>query len=71
MGSSPAPGTTLAKSSGKAMDRLIRKRELIGIAVIASLGSVMHFAFEWSGELRAMGAFAAVNEKITDCKDFR
>jgi len=46
------------------MNRLIRKWELIGIAVIASLGSVMHFAFEWSGELQAVGAFAAVNESV-------
>ncbi len=44
--------------------RQIRKWELIGIAVIASLGAVMHFAFEWSGELRPVAVFAAVNESV-------
>ena len=42
----------------------IRKWELIGIAVIAGVGAVMHFAFEWSGELRAVAVFAAVNESV-------
>ena len=46
------------------MEKLIRKRELIGIAVIASLGSLLHFAFEWSGELAPVGVFAAVNESV-------
>jgi hypothetical protein len=46
------------------MRRSIRKWELIGIAVIASLGALLHFAFEWSGELRAVGVFAAVNESV-------
>ena len=44
--------------------RQIRKWELIGIAVIASVGAVMHFAFEWSGELRPIAVFAAVNESV-------
>jgi hypothetical protein len=44
--------------------RIIRKRELIGIAVIAGLGSLLHFAFEWSGELRPVAIFAAVNESV-------
>ena len=46
------------------MWREIRKWELIGIAVIASVGSMMHFAFEWSGELPPVGVFAAVNESV-------
>ena len=46
------------------MKRLIRKRELIGIAVISSLGALLHFAFEWSGELQPVAAFAAVNESV-------
>lgn len=44
--------------------RQIRKWELIGIAVISGVGAVMHFAFEWSGELRPIGVFAAVNESV-------
>jgi hypothetical protein len=38
--------------------------ELIGIAVISLLGSALHFAFEWSGELPLAGVFAAVNESV-------
>ena len=49
---------------GGAINRLIRKRELIGIAVISSLGALLHFAFEWSGELQPIGVFAAVNESV-------
>jgi len=46
------------------MAKTIRKWELIGIGIIASVGAVLHFAFEWSGELRAVAAFAAVNESV-------
>jgi len=46
------------------MNRLIRKRELIGIAVIAGLGSLLHFAFDWSGEMLPVAVFAAVNESV-------
>jgi hypothetical protein len=46
------------------MGREIRKWELIGIAVIASVGAAMHFAFEGSGELPVVGVFAAVNESV-------
>ena len=42
----------------------IRKWELIGIGVIAGVGAVLHFAFEWSGELRPIAVFAAVNESV-------
>jgi len=46
------------------MQRQILRQELIGIGVIAGVGSVMHFAFEWSGELPVIGVFAAVNESV-------
>jgi hypothetical protein len=46
------------------LKKQIRKWELIGIAVIAGVGAVMHFAFEWSGELRPVAVFAAVNESV-------
>jgi hypothetical protein len=42
----------------------IRKYELIGTGVIFGLGAVMHFAFEWSGELKPIAVFAAVNESV-------
>lgn len=46
------------------MGRVIRKWELIGIAVISCVGAAMHFAFEGSGELPVVGVFAAVNESV-------
>jgi len=46
------------------MSMLILRWELIGIAVIAVLGSVLHFAFEWSGDWPPMGVIAAVNESV-------
>jgi len=46
------------------MKRSILKWELIGIAVISILGSVLHFAFELSGSWPPMGVIAAVNESV-------
>ena len=46
------------------MKKLALKWELIGIVVISVLGSLLHFAFELSGELALVGIFAAVNESI-------
>jgi hypothetical protein len=46
------------------MKRSPLKWELIGIAVISVLGSALHFAFEWSGNLAPVGVFAAVNESV-------
>ena len=46
------------------MKKTIRKWELIGIAVISCVGALLHFAFEWSGDLPPIGVFAAVNESV-------
>ena len=46
------------------MKKLALKWELIGIAAISVLGSLLHFAFELSGELAPVGIFAAVNESV-------
>jgi hypothetical protein len=46
------------------MRSLALKWELIGIAVISVLGSVLHFAFDWSGEWPPVGVIAAVNESV-------
>jgi hypothetical protein len=46
------------------MQRSSLRWELIGIAVISLLGSVLHFAFEWSGSWPPMGVIAAVNESV-------
>ena len=46
------------------MKRPILKWELVGIAVISSIGALLHFAFEWSGDSPPVGVFAAVNESV-------
>jgi len=47
-----------------AVKKSVLKWELVGIAVISVLGSVLHFAFEWSGNSAPVGVFAAVNESV-------
>ncbi|MBT0158409.1 hypothetical protein G4O51_00295 [Candidatus Bathyarchaeota archaeon A05DMB-2] len=49
--------------------RLVRNRsvliyELVGIAFIIILGSMLHFTFEWSGGQPIVGVFSAVNESV-------
>jgi hypothetical protein len=46
------------------MKRSVLRWELIGIGVITVVGSVLHFAFEWSGQLEPVGVIAAVNESV-------
>lgn len=53
------------------MKEMIRKNEdaaaawiLAGIPVISVAGSIMHFVYEWSGELAAIGVLAPVNESV-------
>jgi len=46
------------------MKRFVLKWELVGIAVISILGSVLHFVFEWSGGCEPVGVIAAVNESV-------
>jgi hypothetical protein len=38
--------------------------ELIGMAAIIILGSLLHFTFEWSGSQPVVGVFSAVNESV-------
>jgi hypothetical protein len=42
----------------------ILRWELGGIAFIVVLGSVLHFAFEWSGRAIPLAAIAAVNDSV-------
>ena len=37
---------------------------IIGIPIIFLLGSLMHFAYDWSGQLTIVGIFTPVNESI-------
>jgi hypothetical protein len=48
-------------------DRMGRNRKrwtVVGIPVISVVGSLMHFVYDWSGGLTAVGLFAPVNESI-------
>ena len=38
--------------------------ELAGIVFIITLGSLLHFTFEWSGFQEIVGVFSAVNESV-------
>ena len=44
--------------------RIILRWELAGIVVIVVIGTVLHFAFEWSRGWAPLGAVAAVNESV-------
>ena len=46
------------------MKRSVLRWELVGIIVISVLGSILHFAFDWSGQLEPVGVIAAVNESV-------
>ena len=37
---------------------------ILGIPIIFLIGSLMHFAYDWSGQLTIVGIFAPVNESI-------
>jgi hypothetical protein len=46
------------------MKRSVLRWELVGIAIISILGSVLHFVFDWSGNWAPVGVIAAVNESV-------
>ena len=46
------------------MKKSIYRWELGGVAFIMGLGSVLHFAFEWSGRAIPIAPIAAVNESV-------
>ncbi|MDD5190812.1 MAG: DUF6512 family protein [Dehalococcoidales bacterium] len=46
------------------MDKSLSKWEYWGIAVISTVGSLLHFTFAWLGKLAFVGIFAAVNESV-------
>lgn len=37
---------------------------LLGVPVLSIIGCLMHFAYEWSGNLTIVGVFAPINESI-------
>ena len=38
--------------------------ELVGMVLIISIGTLLHFTFEWSGFQEIVGVFSAVNESV-------
>ena len=46
------------------MKNRILKWEIFGIIFVFLVGALLHFVFEWSGELRIVGAIASVNESV-------
>jgi hypothetical protein len=46
------------------MEKPVLKWELSGIIFVFLLGALLHFVFEWSGELKVVGAIASVNESV-------
>ena len=46
------------------MNKSTLKWELFGIIFVFLLGALLHFLFEWSGESKAVGLIASVNESV-------
>lgn len=44
--------------------KAVLQYELIGMIFIIILGSLLHFAFEWSGNQPIVGVFSSVNESV-------
>lgn len=44
------------------MKRKLRRWEIVGFAVTGLLGTLLHFVYDWTGEMRVAAAFSAVNE---------
>ena len=44
------------------MKRELRRWEIFGFLAAGALGSLLHFAYEWTGRSRVAAAFSAVNE---------
>ena len=42
----------------------MKKASVIGILFVLTVGSLLHFAYEWSGGTALIGVFGAVNESI-------
>ena len=51
-------------AESQANKRSILACEILGTVLIVILGSVLHFAFEWSGGNQVVGAFSALNESV-------
>ncbi len=51
-------------SSSLSEKRAILWYEIAGIILIITLGSMLHFTFEWSGNQPIVGVFSAINESV-------
>lgn len=46
------------------MEHKLRRWQLLGFLFTSAAGTLLHFLFEWSGELSLVGAVSAVNESV-------
>jgi hypothetical protein len=46
------------------MNKRILRWEILGVVFVFLVGALLHFVFEWSGELKIVGAVASVNESV-------
>lgn len=42
----------------------LKRKEMLGVLFIFLLGSLMHFVYDWSGQLSFVGLFTPVNESV-------
>jgi hypothetical protein len=54
----------VSKLKSFALSRLAQTWIILGIPVLFIIGSLMHFAYDWSGESTIVGIFTPVNESI-------
>ncbi len=46
------------------MKNPVLRWELSGVIFVFLIGALLHFVFEWSGELKVVGAIASINESV-------
>jgi hypothetical protein len=54
----------ITKDKKRSRHTIIFKWEMVGIPLIFLAGALVHFVFEWSGDLSLVGIFAPVNESV-------
>ena len=46
------------------MDQILRRWQFAGFVFTAAAGTLLHYLFEWSGNLSILGVISAVNESV-------
>jgi len=58
------------KSNSLSSRHLAQNWILLGIPVLSIVGALIHFVYEWSGNLTVVGIFAPTNESVWECYHF-